>query len=201
MTLRDEISACKRCHLRKTCTQPVPGYGPLDAKAMIVGEAPGANEDLECQPFIGPAGSQLNEMLKAAGLNRADFYITNVVKCMCRDGERNRVPTEAEMAFCKQWLWKEIQLVKPTVIFTLGKIPTYTLLNKQLKKNFKLGDILGKHHKVDYTEAIIVPNYHPSFIMQHGRKYVDDAVSVFKKASIECHLPKVSRQVKEEKTL
>ena len=110
------------------------------------------------------------------------MFITNTVKCRPtkKGGKINRPPNESEILACKSWLWQEIQLVKPQIIVTLGKTPTYTLLHKQLNKKFRLGDIIGVKYIVDYCDSRIVPCWHPSFLMLHGRKHLDLTVNLFK---------------------
>lgn len=183
--LCEQIRSCQKCPLHKDMpgTKPVPGIGPIDAKIMICGEALGADEALLEEPFVGQCGTFLNNtLLVGAGLNRSDLYICNVVNCRPtkNNGKSNRPPTDYEINKCKGWLWKQIQLVQPEIIMTLGKVPTYTLLNQQLKKNFTLGSIVGQKFEVDYCKATIVPNYHPSYIQIHGKNKEDKCIDIFK---------------------
>lgn len=121
--LNEEVRACTRCDLHKTATQGVPGDGPVDAKIMLVGEAPGANEDRTGRPFVGAAGQFLNELLQTAGLNRDEVYITNVVK---HRPPGNRDPNAAEIDACIPYLWRQIEIINPRLVVTLGRFALQT---------------------------------------------------------------------------
>lgn len=181
--LHTKNKACTKCDLRGKCNQVVTGQGPSNAHIMVVGEAPGEDEDLMDSPFIGRAGKQLDEILKAAKIDRASIYVTNAVKCRPHEQTgrftKNRPPTPEEVSICKGWLWQEIKSIKPKAIVTLGKTPTALLLS--LPHTFTLSKIEGKEFHVTYTDAVIVPTYHPSFLMQHGREKVQEVVSTFNK--------------------
>lgn len=119
MTLWQDIRACEACTLRAGCAGPVPGYGPLNAEVMLVGEAPGANEDRRGIPFTGQAGTILNDALERANIDRETTYITNVVHCRPL---ANRTPTEAEARFCGDlWLAQEIADVQPNLVVAMGQ--------------------------------------------------------------------------------
>jgi uracil-DNA glycosylase family 4 len=119
MSLRDRIRACEACALRDGCAGPVPGYGPLDAEIMLVGEAPGASEDRKGIPFTGQAGSVLDDALERARIDRHECFITNTVRCR---PTANRTPTEAEARFCGDlWLTQEITMVQPHLIVAMGQ--------------------------------------------------------------------------------
>lgn len=181
------VESCTKCPLHKLMPDacfPVPRNGPENASIMLVGEALGKDEAIMQEPFIGLCGRFLNKMLKQAGLKRNELCITNTVKCNPRVGNKNRPPTQEEIDSCKSWLWDDIKTVKPDKIVTFGKVPTYTLLKGQLKKSFKLTDVAGVEHTVDYTDAVIIPCYHPSYLLQHGRKKVDEAIDILR--SIKC---------------
>lgn len=179
-TLAQDIRQCRKCALCRAMpgTKPVPGHGPITAKIMLVGEALGEDESIIEQPFVGMCGRFLTNMLTKAGLDRGELYITNVVKCRPTDpsGKKNRAPDQFEIDACKGWLWKEIQLVKPKAIITLGKVPTTTLLSK---KNILLKDEVGSSHKPSWFDTHIFPCYHPSYIMARARGKEDEAVKVF----------------------
>src|SRR5436305_9741211 len=113
-----EVSTCPLCDLCKTRTKAVPGEGNPHAKIMFIGEGPGYHEDKQGRPFVGPAGQFLNELLTIAGLDRAGVYIANVVKCR---PPGNRDPEPVEMAACAPYLERQIALIKPRVIVTLGR--------------------------------------------------------------------------------
>jgi DNA polymerase len=112
------IAACPDCDLCKTRTHAVPGEGPEDAGIMLVGEGPGFHEDQQARPFVGPAGKFLEELLASAGLRRSDVYITNVVKCR---PPQNRDPLPSEIEACRKHLQRQIELIRPKVIVTLGR--------------------------------------------------------------------------------
>jgi DNA polymerase len=182
-TLKKSIIKCDKCSL---CGElplgPVFGIGKEKSRIMLLGEAAGKDEAVLEEPFVGQCGQLLDKMLFSAGLKRRDLYITNVIKARPtkNDGRANRPPSDVEIAACKGWLWKEIQLVQPKCIITLGKVPTYTLLRSQLKKSFKLGDSVGVEYVVDYCDSRIFPSWHPSYLMLHGKKEVDSTVNLFK---------------------
>jgi len=157
------------------------GVGPIPADIMIIGEAPGQNEDEEDMPFVGRSGDLLNVILKNAGLNRAELYITNTVKCRPTSGKKNRPPTDDEISQCKGILWEEIKEVRPVIIVTLGLIPTKTLITT-VKKSHPMSDYVGRLLQVDYTRAAILPIWHPSFLLRSKKVYMDTATELFKNA-------------------
>jgi uracil-DNA glycosylase family 4 len=172
---------CTKCSLRKGCSQVVTGCGPIQSPLLIVGEAPGQDEDLEGEPFVGRSGQLLRKLLKAAGINYKDVYITNTVKCR---PPANRTPNVDEVKICKIWLWKEIQLSKAKVILPLGAVAIGLLLKIN---NFRMKDIVGKSFQVDYTTAELMPWYHPSYILrrntageQQDMKLLDQTINWFK---------------------
>src|ERR671913_661387 len=114
----DEIQACMRCELHKTRTKSVPGEGPADARIMLIGEAPGWNEDQQGRPFVGAAGKFLQELLASAGMTRDEVFITNVVKSR---PPGNRDPLPDEIAACAPFLERQIEVIDPDVIVTLGR--------------------------------------------------------------------------------
>jgi uracil-DNA glycosylase family 4 len=161
----------------------VGGSGPLDAELMLVGEAPGENEDLEDAPFVGRSGNLLTSILDKAGLKRPNLYITNTVKCRPTKGKYNRPPTDDEIEACKGVLWKEIQTVKPKIIVTLGGIATKVLLKKMQDPRFQMKDYVGQFLEVDYMTSPICPVWHPSFLLRSSRVYTDRTIEIFKKVS------------------
>jgi len=171
---------CMLCGLCSTRTNVVVGKGPRSARLMIIGEAPGADEDLLGEPFIGRCGDLLTKMLDECGVGRENTYITNVVKCRPVEGKKNRAPTAEEIATCKRWLWGEMKNVNPKVILTLGKTPTGLLL--KLKKSFKLADYINKRYQPEYLTASIIPCYHPSYLMQTGKNKMEIAMDCIRLA-------------------
>ena len=184
----DGIGQCEGCHLHKhlatECT-PTPGHGNSNADLMFVAEAPGENEMLTGIPLVGLAGQLFDKLLDQAGIIRKDCWIDNIVHCRPTEdnkGFKNRPPTDEEIKACKGWIWEAIQVVNPKVIVTMGKVPTYTLLHSQLNKTFTMKSVVGQEFKVDYFPAIIIPVYHPSHLLQHGKKHIDATIDIFKKA-------------------
>lgn len=184
-TLHQEIRKCTKCPLHKKMPDgcvPVPGLIGK-SKIMLVGEALGENEALMQEPFVGLAGDMLNKIIKRAGMKREELTILNTVNCRPTRGKYNRPPTQTEIDACSPWLFKQIELLKPKAIITLGKIPTGTILKTD--QNFTLGKIQGKKHEVSYTTAHIFPAYHPSYIMQRAMHLVDSTAEIFKKVKNE----------------
>lgn len=185
--LQKQIKTCHNCSLCEGMPfNPVTSIGNVNSQIMIVGEAPGYDESITEEPFVGQCGRMLDKMLKEADINRSDCYICNTVNCRPTEGNKNRPPNRMEISACKTWLFKQIDLVKPRVIFTLGKIPTYTILG--LKASITLNDYVGNEYQSEhkYDNAIIIPNYHPSYLMQYGKKKVDAAIEIFKKGKSLC---------------
>jgi uracil-DNA glycosylase len=148
----DEVRRCTKCPLSLTRTCAVPGEGPANAAVLIIGEGPGRNEDLQSRPFIGAAGKQLDGLLRDAGLNRDDVYITNVVKC--RPPE-NRRPTDSEAEACHPYLERQIKLLRPVVVLLLG--------DSALKRFLPDQTLSGAHGRL-FTHGgfALFPTYHPA---------------------------------------
>jgi DNA polymerase len=127
--LAEAVRGCKLCGLHATRTQTVFGVGRRDAKLMIIGEAPGAEEDRQGEPFVGPAGQLLNSMLRAINLRREDVYIANVLKCR---PPNNRDPRPEEAATCTPYLNRQIELLRPRVMLAVGRIASQWLLQTEL---------------------------------------------------------------------
>ncbi|MEM2487351.1 MAG: uracil-DNA glycosylase, partial [Thermoproteota archaeon] len=169
-TALNEAMRCKKCRLWESRTNVVFGEGDLNTKVMLIGEAPGYNEDKEGRPFVGQAGKMLNEtLLKIAGLERNQVYITNVVKC--RPPE-NREPAEDEVEACFPYLNVQIQSIRPKLIITLGNIATATLFRKFNLKPASMSQIHGKVFNVStlsYGSLKIIPSYHPATALYNPR--------------------------------
>jgi len=116
--LYQEIRRCTDCPLSQTRTQAVPGEGPEDAEVMFIGEGPGFHEDRQGRPFVGPAGKFLDELLACVGLRREEVYITNVVKCR---PPNNRDPLPSEVQACRKYLERQLAIIRPRVVVTLGR--------------------------------------------------------------------------------
>jgi uracil-DNA glycosylase family 4 len=150
--LEKEVSVCQRCALAQGRTRAVPGEGPENAAIMFVGEGPGFHEDQQGRPFVGAAGQFLDELLQSIGLRRSEVYITNVVKCR---PPGNRDPQPEEMAACQSYLDRQIALIKPKVIVTLGRFSMARAF-----PNEKISAIHGKPRKID--GIVYVPMFHPA---------------------------------------
>jgi len=157
--LEAEVAACTRCVLHATRTQTVFGVGRRDADLMIIGEAPGADEDRQGEPFVGRAGQLLNAMLKAIGLKREDVYIANILKCR---PPNNRDPRPEEAASCSSYLDRQIGLLEPRVILALGRIAAQWLLQSESS----IGRLRGQVLEYGAGRIPIVVTYHPAYLLR-----------------------------------
>ena len=155
--LEAEVTTCQACPLHRTRTQTVFGVGNRQAQWMVIGEAPGEQEDLKGEPFVGPAGMLLNEMLRAIGLKREQVYIANVLKCR---PPRNRDPDPEEAGLCESFLMRQLALVRPNIILAVGRIAAQNLL----KTNAAIGKLRGTVH--DYHGVPLVVTYHPAYLLR-----------------------------------
>ena len=156
--LRQLVASCTACELCRGAKMGVPGEGPLPAEIMFIGEAPGFHEDQQGKPFIGAAGQFLSELLGKIGLERSDVYITNVVK---HRPPGNRDPLPDEMAACRPYLDRQIALVDPQMIVTLGRF--------SMARWFPGGRISQIHGQKKIVDGrIIVPMYHPAAALHQG---------------------------------
>ncbi|WP_255192814.1 uracil-DNA glycosylase [Natronobeatus ordinarius] len=152
------VTACERCPaLVESRSRIVNGTGPEDADVLFVGEGPGAQEDSEGEPFVGRSGSVLDDGLRQVGLARADIRITNCVRC--RPPE-NRDPTKTELAHCREYLEREIELVDPEVIVTLGKVPTEHLLERSAAVTKEAGTL--EEIRIGETPRRVLICVHPA---------------------------------------
>jgi DNA polymerase len=156
--IRDEIGDCRRCKLCSTRKNIVFGTGSPNAALMFVGEAPGADEDTQGQPFVGRAGQLLTKMIQAMGLSREEVYIANIIKC--RPPE-NRNPQPDEIASCRPFLLKQIEAIRPKIICALGTFSAQTLLETQQK----ISALRGKFH--DYHGVKVLPTFHPAYLLRN----------------------------------
>jgi DNA polymerase len=154
------IRACTNCELCLTRTNAVPGEGDENSKVMIVGEAPGKNEDEEGRPFVGRAGKVLTDILTELGIDRNQIFITNIVKCR---PPKNRVPKNPEVEACSNYLVKQIESIQPEIIFALGQSSIKTLTGVA----GKLGDIHGR--QFSYKNFLVTATYHPAAVI-YNRK-------------------------------
>lgn len=147
-----EVSACQRCMLHHSRKLAVPGEGPVDAQIMFIGEGPGFHENEQGRPFVGAAGKYLEELLGKINLHRTDVFIGNVVKCR---PPNNRDPLPDELAACSDFLERQIQVMNPRVIVTLGRYSMARFL-----PNAKISDIHGQSFHI--KGHLIVPMFHPA---------------------------------------
>jgi uracil-DNA glycosylase family 4 len=158
--IENEVKECKKCPLYKTRKFPVAGEGNPDAKVLLIGLGPGYNENLQGKPFVGAAGKFLDELFELAGLKREEVFITNVMKCYLPNNTAN----EGEIKTCTSYLERQIQIIKPKVILTLGNVATSFIFNKFGIKVQNIGKIHGERFKVRnlLLQAEIIPMYHPA---------------------------------------
>jgi uracil-DNA glycosylase family 4 len=157
--LRERVAACTRCGLSATRTQTVFGVGNLQAEWLVVGEAPGAEEDRQGEPFVGRAGQLLNAMLRAIGLKREQVYIANVLKCR---PPQNRDPVAAETMECLPFLDRQIALLKPRIMLVVGRIAAQNLL----RTDAKLGALRQQVHSFGASGVPLVVTYHPAYLLR-----------------------------------
>ena len=150
--LYEEIAICQRCDLARSRTHTVPGEGPENAEIMFIGEAPGFHEDRQGRPFVGAAGKFLDELLASIGLTRDDVYICNVIKCR---PPGNRDPLSDEIAACRPFLDKQIELIQPKLIVTLGR---YSMA--RYFPNAQITRIHGRPKR--FGGRIYYPMFHPA---------------------------------------
>jgi DNA polymerase len=182
--LRERALACVRCaHLASSRKNVVFGVGSIDAQLMFVGEAPGADEDEQGEPFVGKAGQLLTKIIQATGLSRADVYIANILKCRPDtpgQSAGNRKPTADEMATCIPYLHEQIDLIRPRVIVALGATAVEGLLGKTL------GITKLRGTWKTYRGTPLMPTYHPAYLlrnqaMSEKRKVWEDMLAVMEK--------------------
>lgn len=157
--LRERVAACTRCGLSATRTQTVFGVGSLQAQWLVVGEAPGAEEDRQGEPFVGRAGQLLNAMLRAVGMARESVYIANVLKCR---PPGNRDPLPAESAQCLPYLERQIELLQPKILLVVGRIAAQSLL----RTDVKVGALRQRVHRFGASAVPLVVTYHPAYLLR-----------------------------------
>ncbi len=164
--LKEEIRNCQKCELYQSRTYPVIGSGNENSNLMFVGEAPGQEEDETGKPFVGRSGEKLTQIINALDLKRQDVYIANIIKCR-PPGNRN--PSKEEARYCIPYLYKQIDIIEPKVIITLGAIPFKYLLGEE--------GITHKHGQwFDFSKEKsiwIMPMYHPAFLLRSPDKCKD----------------------------
>lgn len=157
--LQQEVQGCRRCALAASRTQTVFGVGNRRAGLLVVGEAPGAEEDRQGEPFVGRAGQLLNAMLQAIGHPRASVYIANVLKCR---PPGNRDPRPEEVGCCLPYLERQVELIRPLLILALGRIATRNLLGTDAP----LGRLRGQLHRFGTRATPLIVTYHPAYLLR-----------------------------------
>jgi DNA polymerase len=158
-TLRQRVAACNRCTLHQTRSQTVFGVGSESADWMIIGEAPGAEEDRRGEPFIGRAGKLLDEMLRAVSLGRDSVFITNILKCR---PPNNRDPANDEAVSCLSYLDRQIELISPKIILAVGRIAAQHLL----ETDAPLGRLRGQKYDLGDRQIPVIVTYHPAYLLR-----------------------------------
>jgi len=157
--LQAQVAACQVCELASSRSQTVFGSGDAHARLMIIGEAPGAEEDRQGLPFVGAAGQLLSEMLYAIGLQREQVYIANMLKCR---PPNNRDPQKSEIQACEYFLRRQIELIEPKLILVLGRVATQNLLHS----TDSLARLRGKSYCFAETDISLMVSYHPAYLLR-----------------------------------
>lgn len=154
----NEVRRCTKCRLCETRTQTVFGEGDADAKIFFIGEGPGETEDQTGRPFVGRAGELLNKMIGAMGLSREQVYIANIVKCR---PPNNRVPAPDEVATCTPYLTRQLEIIRPRAVVTLGLPASQYMLQTKLS----MGRLRGQWHS--WRGIKLMPTYHPAYVLRN----------------------------------
>jgi DNA polymerase len=158
-TIAAEVADCRKCGLCETRTRTVFGVGDRSARWLVVGEAPGADEDRQGEPFVGRAGGLLNSMLRGIGLAREQVFIANVLKCR---PPNNREPAPVEVAQCLPYLERQIQLLRPGIMLAVGRIAAQNLL----ATDTPIGKLRGQLHSFGAAGIPLVVTYHPAYLLR-----------------------------------
>jgi len=161
--LEARVSECRLCGLHTSRTQTVFGVGNHNADWLVIGEAPGHDEDQQGEPFVGRAGQLLNAMLRAAGLQREQVFIANILKCR---PPNNRDPKPEEVACCEPYLLRQIELIRPRLILAVGRIAAQNLLNSQTP----IGKLRGEVHRFRDTGIPVIATYHPAYLLRSPKE-------------------------------
>ena len=179
-TLRQELGDCVRCKLSKQRTNVVFGEGNPAARLMFIGEGPGGEEDIQGRPFVGEAGLLLTKLIEKMGFQRSDVYIANIVKCR---PPMNRDPEEDEIAACRSFIERQIDIIRPGVIVVLGRIALQTLFNDPM---LKITSARGKF--IEFKGIPVMPTFHPAYLLRNRDdkwKTWDDMQKVLEKMNRE----------------
>jgi len=158
-TLKKTVASCTRCSLHQSRTQTVFGVGSQNADWMIIGEAPGAEEDRRGEPFVGRSGKLLDEMLRALSLDRETVFIANILKCRPPD---NRDPSNDEAIACRRYLDRQIELISPKIVLAVGRIAAQYLL----ATDAPLGRLRQQKHTLGDRQLPVVVTYHPAYLLR-----------------------------------
>jgi len=158
--VKNIVSHCRKCPLGNIRKNIVFGSGSINAKLMFVGEAPGHEEDIQGVPFVGEAGALLTKIIEAMAIKRDDVYICNILKCR---PPQNRNPLPEEISMCIDYLYAQIDAIKPKVICGLGKFASQTLLNTETP----ISKLRGKWH--EYRGMKFMPTYHPAYLLRNPK--------------------------------
>ena len=163
LNLQEQVKVCTECELHNSRTQTVFGTGDAVSDWLIIGEAPGAEEDLKGEPFVGRAGQLLNSMLLSMGLFREGVFIANILKCR---PPNNRDPQISEVNACEKYLKMQIELVKPRIILAVGRIAAQNLL----KSDTPIGKMRGNCYSYSDSNIPVVVTYHPAYLLRAPRE-------------------------------
>jgi uracil-DNA glycosylase family 4 len=165
--LINEIRNCQRCRLWQNATNPVPGEGTFEARLMLIGEAPGYWEDVKGRPFVGAAGRVLTELLNQINLSRDQVFIGNIVK---HRPPNNRAPRVDEILACAPYLVKQILIINPQIIVTLGRYATKYLLSKENIQVDRISQLHGRIFTIELAEQpyYVMPTYHPAALLYNA---------------------------------
>ena len=178
--LSNQVAICNLCELHKCRKNTVFGVGDNNADWLVIGEAPGVDEDLKGEPFVGRAGKLLNSMLFSVGVQREDIFITNILKCR---PPKNRDPKPDEAKACEKYLRQQIKLINPKIILALGRIAAQNLL----KSTIPIGKMRGNSYQYPDYDLPVVVTYHPAYLLRspsEKRKVWEDlkfAQNIYKK--------------------
>ncbi|MDX1812787.1 MAG: uracil-DNA glycosylase [Gammaproteobacteria bacterium] len=157
--IQQEVSICTACDLHQTRTNTVFGVGNNNTELMIIGEAPGQDEDRQGEPFVGKAGQLLNQMLLSVGFSRESVFIANILKCR---PPNNRDPRVEEVMKCADFLKRQIEWIRPKMILSVGRISAHNLL----KTEETIGRLRGKVHHLTELDIPVIVTYHPAYLLR-----------------------------------
>lgn len=170
--LESEVKQCEACPLRAFATQVVVSSGNPNSGLMVVGEAPGQQEDEQGIPFVGRSGQLLRRALSALGYTEDNMYITNIVKCR---PPNNSDPSVSHLSACSGWLKQQIELIRPKKILTVGRISSFFILKDLYNidlSGLKFGEVIGMKFDIFYRNnvTVVVPNWHPAYLLRNPEK-------------------------------